>query len=296
MRNTTDPEKFRLPIRDTLLDVLKFLWTARRDLLLMVAIPIVGLTIYQVVMTDLLGVIDPAAPAVGGAPATFADVLILYLPNLVLYMMFAVAWHRRYLTRGESSTVWSAMRWDPRKLKFLWHFLLIAMIAGAVVAVPIVILTIFGVVLNFAAAAAATPTEVSPPVDVNTLSSVIGMAAGIMTMIVYLRLSLWLTATAVDAPFSLLESWRLGRGNSLRIFIVACGAEIGLWVFAMILSFAVGSLPTGSITMHLIVALIENALAYAVLAAGIAAISVCYERLLARIANDPMYSGMPFID
>ena len=296
MHNIRDPEEFRLPIRDTLLHIFKFLWTARRDLLLMAAIPVVGLTIYQVVMTDLLGVIDPAAPVVGGAPATFSDVLILYLPSLVLYIIFAVAWHRRYLMRGETSTVWSALRWDPRKLKFLWHFLLIAMIAGAVVAVPIVTLTIFGVVLNFAAAAAATASEVSPPVDVNTLSSVIGMAAGIMTMIVYLRLSLWLTATAVDAPFSLLESWRLGRGNSLRIFIVACGAEIGLWVFAMILSFAVGSLPTGSITMHLIVALIENALAYAVLAAGIAAISVCYERLLARIANDPMYSGMPFMD
>jgi hypothetical protein len=296
MHNTTDSEEFRLPVRDTLLDVFKFLWTARRDLLLMAAIPVVGLTIYQVVMTDLLGVIDPAAPVVGGAPATFSDVVILYLPSLFLYIMFAVAWHRRYLMRGESSTVWSALRWDPRKLKFLWHFLLIAMIAGAVVAVPIVMLTIFGVVLNFAAAAAATATEVSPPVDVNTLSSVIGVAAGVMTMIVYLRLSLWLPATAVDAPFSLLESWRLGRGNSLRIFIIACGAEIGLWVFAMILSFAVGSLPTSIITMHLIVALIENALAYAVLAAGIAAISVCYERLLARIANDPMYSGMPFMD
>ncbi len=241
------------------------------------------------------GVVDPADPASGGAPATFSAVVILFLPSLVFYIMFAVAWHRRYLMRGESSTVWSALRWDPRKMKFLAHFLLIAMIAGAIVAVPIVMLTIFGVVLNFAAAAAATAT-VSPPVDVNTLSSVIGMAAGILTMIVYLRLSLWLPATAVDAPFSLLESWRLGRGNSWRIFIVACGAEIGLWIFATVLSFAVGDLPTGSITMNLIVALIENALAYAVLAAGIAAISICYERLLARIANDPMYSGMPFLD
>ena len=293
MYNTTDPEEFRLPVRDTLLDVFKFLWTARRDLLLMAAIPVVGLTIYQVAMTDLFGVVNPAAPVTAGPPATLSAVLILYLPSLVLYIMFAVAWHRRYLMRGESSTIWSALRWDPIKLKFLLHFLLIAMTAGAVVAVPIVMLTIFGVVLNFAAAAA---TEVSPPVDVNTLSSVIGMAAGIMTMIVYLRLSLWLPATAVDAPFSLLESWRLGRGNSLRIFIVACGAEIGLWIFAMILNFAVGSLPTGSITMHLIVALIENALAYAVLAAGIAAISICYERLLARIANDPLYNGMPFMD
>jgi hypothetical protein len=292
MYNTTNPEEFRLPVRDTLLDVFKFLWTARRDLLLMAAIPVIGLTIYQVAMTDLFGVIDPAAPVTDGAPATFLEVVILYLPSLLLYIMFAVAWHRRYLMRGESSTVWSALRWDPRKMKFLLHFLLIAMIAGALVTVPIVMLTIFGVVLNFAAAA----NEASPPMDVNTLSSAIGLAAGILTITVYLRLSLWLPATAVDAPFSLLESWRLGRGNNLRLFIVTCGAEIGLWVFAMILNFAVGSLPTGSITMHLIVALLENALAYAVLAAGIAAISICYERLLARIANDPMYSGMPFMD
>jgi hypothetical protein len=294
MHNTNNPEEFRLPVRDTLLHVFKFLWTARRDLLLMAAIPVGGLTIYQVAMTDLFGVVDPAAPVTDGAPATFSEVVILYLPSLVLYIMFAVAWHRRYLMSGESSTVWSALRWDPRKMKFLWHFLLIAMTAGAVVAVPIVMLTIFGVVLNFAAAAAAT--EVSPPIDVNTLSSAISMAAGILTMIVYLRLSLWLPATAVDAPFSLLESWRLGRGNSLRIFIVASGAEIGLWIFAMILNSAAGGLPTDSITMHLIVALIENALVYAVLAAGIAATSICYERLLARIANDPMYSGMPFMD
>ncbi|MGB0552343.1 MAG: hypothetical protein ACPGQV_07185 [Alphaproteobacteria bacterium] len=293
MYNTTDPEEFRLPVRDTLLDVFKFLWTARRDLLLMAAIPVVGLTIYQVAMTDLFGVVNPAAPVTAGPPATLSAVLILYLPSLVLYIMFAVAWHRRYLMRGESSTVWSALRWDPIKLKFLLNFLLISLVAGAVVAVPIVMLTIFGVVLNFAAAAA---TEASPPVDVNTLSSVIGMAAGIMTMIVYLRLSLWLPATAVDAPVSLLESWRLGRGNSLRIFIVACGAEIGLWIFAVIFNFAVGSLPTGSIALHLIAALIENSLAYAVLAAGISAISICYERLQARIANDPLYSGMPFMD
>jgi hypothetical protein len=146
MYNTTNPEEFRLPVRDTLLDVFKFLWTARRDLLLMAAIPVIGLTIYQVAMTDLFGVIDPAAPVTDGAPATFLEVVILYLPSLLLYIMFAVAWHRRYLMRGESSTVWSALRWDPRKMKFLLHFLLIAMIAGALVTVPIVMLTIFGVV------------------------------------------------------------------------------------------------------------------------------------------------------
>ena len=45
MHNTNNPEEFRLPVRDTLLHVFKFLWTARRDLLLMAAIPVGGLTI-----------------------------------------------------------------------------------------------------------------------------------------------------------------------------------------------------------------------------------------------------------
>ena len=293
MNNTKDTEEFRLPVRDTLLDVFKFLWTARRDLLIMVTIPAVGLTIYQIAMVDLFGVVDPAAPVTKGAPTTLSGVLILYLPNLVLFIMFAVAWHRRYLMPRELSTVWSALHWDSRKMKFLWFFLLITIIAVAVVAVPIVMLIIFGVVLNLAAAAG---TDVSPPMDVNTLSLAIGMAAGSLAMIIFLRLSLWLPATAVDAPFSLLESWRLGRGNSLRIFIVACGSGISLWIFAMILNFAAGSLPTDNITMHLTATLIEYALTYTVLAVGIATISVCYERLLARIATDPMYSGMPLMN
>ena len=72
MYNTSDPEEFRLPVRDTLLDVFKFLWTARRDLLLMAAIPVVGLTIYQVAMTDLFGVVDPAV-----APGPFCGCFLL---------------------------------------------------------------------------------------------------------------------------------------------------------------------------------------------------------------------------
>lgn len=284
-------DDFRLPIRATLGDIYRFLWTARRDLVLMAAIPVVGLTIYQVAMTDIFGVIDPAEPSPTGEPATLLGVLILNVPSLLLYTMFAVAWHRRYLMRGESTTVYSALKWDGRKMRFLLRTILITLIAAAVVAVPIVMLTIFGVVLNFAAAA-----DVSPPVDVKTLSSIIGIASAIMILVIYLRLSLWLPATATDAPFSLLESWRLGRGNSWRLFVITCGAEFALWISAVLLHLAIDDLQAHSVTLDLVIELITNTLAYGILAAGIAALSICYDRLLARIANDPMYSGMPFMD
>ena len=50
--------------------------------------------------------------------------------------------------------------------------------------------------------------------------------------------------------------------------------------------------------MSLIAELVATTTTYGVLAAGITALSVCYDRLLARIANDPLYTGggMPFSD
>ncbi len=292
MANIPTSDEFRLPVLATLKDIYGFLWSARRDLILIAAIPIVGLTVYRVAAIDLFGAIEPASTG-GPRPPTLWDVFILYLPSMLLYTMFAVAWHRRYLMRGEATTVWSALRWDVRKTRFLFRSILIWLIAVAIVSVPIVLLTIFGVVLNFAAA-----SEVSPPVDVATLSSVVILAASVMFFIVYLRLSLWLPVTASDAPFSFLETVRLGRGNSWRLMVIVFGAEIGPTVVLVILGMLTHAIPQGSATIDLVVGLARNALAYAVLAAGITALSVAYDRLLARVANDPLYTqdGMPFMD
>ena len=111
-------------------------------------------------------------------------------------------------------------------------------------------------------------------------------------------LSLWLPVTASDAPFSFLETVRLGRGNSWRLMVIVFGAEIGPTVVLIILGMLTHAIPQGSATIDLIIGLARNALAYAVLAAGITALSVAYDRLLARVANDPLYTqdGMPFMD
>lgn len=292
MANIPASDEFRLPICGTLKDICVLLWSARLDFILSAAIPVVALTIYRIAAIDLFGAVEPASTG-AERPPTLLDVFTLYLPSLMLYTMFAVAWHRRYLMQGDSSTVWSALRWDIRKTRFLFRSILIWLIATALVSVPVVILIIFGVVLNFAAAA-----ETTPPMDIATLSSVVILAAGIMFFIIFLRLSIWLPATAIEAPFSFLESIRLGRGNSWRLLAIVLGAEIVPTLLLVLLGQLTYGLPTDSPTIDFVVGLARNALAYAVLATGITALSVAYDRLLARLSNDPLYThgGMPFMD
>ena len=290
MPNITASDEFRLPIFDTLKDIYVFLWSTRRDLMLIAAIPVVALTVYRVAAVYLFGAVEPGTKEGERLPALW-DVFALYMPSLVLYTMFAVAWHRRYLIKSETPTVWSALRWDLKKTRFLFRSILIWLIATALVSVPIMILTIFGLVLNFAAAA-----PISPPVDVATLSSVLILAASIMFFILYLRLSMWLPVTAIEAPFSLLESVRLGRSNSWRLLTIVLGAEIGPAILLLLFGNVAHGLPASSPTADLVIGLTRTALTYTVLAAGITALSVAYDRLLARISNDPLYSqgGMPF--
>ena len=108
-----------------------------------------------------------------------------------------------------------------------------------------------------------------------------------MFFVVYLRPHYSLPVTASDAPFSFLETVRLGRGNSWRFRIVS--ERRSGPVVLIILGMLTHAIPQGSATIDLIIGLARNALAYAVLAAGITALSVAYDRLLARVANDPLY-------
>ena len=143
MANIPTSDEFRLPVFATLKDIYSFLWSTQRDLVLIAAFPIVALTVYRVAAIDLFGAIEPASTG-GPRPPTLWDVFILYLPSMLLYTMFAVAWHRRYLMRGEATTVWSALRWDVRKTRFLFRSILIWLIAVAIVMTIIARRTRFG--------------------------------------------------------------------------------------------------------------------------------------------------------
>ena len=179
---------------------------------------------------------------------------------------------------------------NTRHLKYFFSTLLTTLFAVAVISVPIVIVIIFTLVINFAAGG-----KVKPPVDVQTVSVFVGIVAAVLFSCVFLRLAQWLSVIAIASPFKMLEAWRLGRGNSWRLFAIACGA-------AIIPAFLIGLYQLTPTNLDLLSIFSENpwiviatllgeyAVAYITLAFSVATLSVCYDRLLTRIANDPLFT------
>ena len=150
--------------------------------------------------------------------------------------------------------------------------------------------------INFAAGG-----KVKPPVDVQTVSVFVGIVAAVLFSCVFLRLAQWLSVIAIASPFKMLEAW--GSGNSWRLFAIGCGAAIIPAILIGLYQLTPTNLDLLSIFSEnpwIVIATLlgEYAVAYITLAFSVATLSVCYDRLLARIANDPLYTlGVgPFID
>ncbi len=287
--------EFKLSISDTLREIYQFLWIARNSFTLLATIPVAGLTLYWAAMVGLAGI---TAPGDVTNPAALWELCVLYIPSLVLFSVFAVTWHRCYLTRGTQVSIKDALITDTRHLKYFFNALLTTLIAVAVISVPVVIVIIFTLVINFAAGGG-----VKPPLDVQTVSVFVGIVAAILFSCVFLGLAQWLSVIAIASPFTMLEAWRLGRGNSWRLFAIGCGGAIVPAILIGLYQLTPTNLDLLSMFSDnpwVVIATLlgEYAVAYITLAFLVATISVCYDRLLARIANDPLYTldASPFID
>ena len=288
-------DDFKLSIGDTLKEIYRFLWSAKNSFILMATLPVTGLSLFWVTMAGLAVVTVPGDSA---NPAALWELCVLYIPSLVLFTVFAVTWHRRYLNRGVQVGIKDALIPNTRHLKYFFSTLLTTLIAVAIISVPVVIVIIFTLVINFAAGG-----EVKPPVDVQTVSVFVGIVAAVLFSCVFLRLAQWLSVIAIASPFTMLEAWRLGRGNSWRLFAIGCGAAIIPAILIGLYQLTPTNLDLLSIFSEnpwIVIATLlgEYAVAYITLAFSVATLSVCYDRLLARIANDPLYTlgAGPFID
>ena len=152
----------KLSISETLKEIFQFLWAARYSFIFLTTIPVTALTSYWAVMGGLAGITEPGNIA---NPATLWELCVLYTPSLILFSIFAVTWHQHYLNRGIQISIKDALIPSPKHLKYFFSALLVTLIALAIISVPIVILIIFTLVINFAAGG-----EVKPPVDVETVS------------------------------------------------------------------------------------------------------------------------------
>jgi hypothetical protein len=279
----------KLAIRDSILEVLGFLWTNRPDLFRMIAAPVLALSVINTAVAALLP--KPETPTTELQTAATISTALLIGVSFVFYVMFAVAWHRRCLKPEEQTTIWTALRWDKRKTQFMTRSLVIAIILITVAVSVGVIVTIVGGGIGLVSTVGTGATGKAVP----TLLGAIGTL--IIVVLVFLmnsRLALWLPAAAVDDNLTLMETWVLARGNTWRIFAVVLLASapgiLFFFVVDMAVKVATQSLGMGdTLTFRLIASLALNLANYIVIAIGVSALSTVYREL-----RHPTSPGMPY--
>lgn len=289
----------QLPIRDTIRSVYAFLWENRNDLFRMIAAPVLVLSIFGAVVAA----VTPELPAPAEAPTTQADApeirqirinpsaMVLFAASMMFYVMFAVAWHRRFLQSAEQPTIWSALRWDARKTRFLVRSLMISLILVAVALPAVIILSIIGGTVAGVSAVSGADQKAVPGLVV--LLGTLALAG--LVLMVNCRVSLWLPATAVDDKLTLLETWAIGQGNTwqLAAIFILCIAPCVLFfmiIDAIVQAVAIGSGMGDTLTFQLVGALARNFANYIFIAAGVSALSICYRQL----RHPPTSPGMPY--
>lgn len=281
----------KLPIRDTTFEVFQFLWENRLDLLRMSAAPVFALSIFHLILPVLFAGYTP----VEGETANLSGknvlglILAVALPT-IFYVMFAVAWHRRCLKSEEQTTILTALRWDRRKTLFLLRFFLIS-ILSLVAVLPVLVI---GSIVGFFTAAGMATGGVGGPATGVLMQQVAKMVLVVAVMLVQVRLSLLLPATALDQKLTLMETWVMGRGNSWRLFAVLIMSIAPAMVVLILVASAINGLAQGTglgdtLTFQFVVRLIFNMAYYIVIAASVSALSISYRKL--RQTPSP---GMPY--
>lgn len=268
-------------LSSVLLETYRFLWQERRDLWAYAFLPIVIVAGVRAATLVLLGdwqvFFEPPAPPPEASPETTGPMpgieigatgLINLLVGFVTYVMFAVAWHRRYLVGNEGQTIAAALRWGPRHWRFSGRFLVlmgIVIAVGWLVSIPMVVVAGSG-------AGLASPSFV-------LLFFVVFVVLGL----VYGRLLLVLPAAAKDEPLGFRDSLERTRGRSLLMFGVGVLPPfpvlvVMLLVLAPVTAALVGAIGP-SISLMFVILLAEQVFSFAAIAAGVTALSIAHRQL-----------------
>ncbi len=272
----------QLSIRDVVFEVFRFLWDNRLDLLRMVAAPVLALSICSVVISLTLTSEPPADPKAPG-PSHIVATLLSYALQMVFYVMFAVAWHRRCLRSEEQTTILSALKWDRRKTLFLARFFVILLIMIAASLPPALVVAIAGGGASMGLAAGGVGGTSTGPLLVEFIKAV----AIVLVLLVQTRLALWLPAAALDHKMTLMEAWVIGRRNSWRLVAIFLLSAAPIMLAAILVGSALSAVAgisglAGTITFRFIVTLVMLLVYYIVIAASVSALSISYRELRRR--------------
>lgn len=138
-------------------------------------------------------------------------VLIEKAADMVPTVMFMVAWQRLVLLGPNGVDRLPGLGWSPREMAFLVHLIKIGGITFVLLAA--FVLTLGTVDPELLAAGAAADPEIARK---QALAAPIGLGFTI-SIILALRVSFGLAATAIDEPFTPRQSWAYSRGNAWTI-------------------------------------------------------------------------------
>ena len=279
----------KLSIRNVVFEVFRFLWENRRDLLYMVAAPVLALSIAGILLSAVLGTDAPADPKTPD-PGRVAANLISFTLQTLFYVMFAVAWHRRCLRSEEQTTILSALKWDRRKTLFLGRFFVVTLIVIALSLPPMLVVMIVGGGASMGLAAGGVGGAGTGPLVVELVKAV----AVILILLLQTRLALWLPAAALDHKMTLMEAWVIGRGNSWRLVAILLLSVAPIMVLALLVGAAVSAVAqmsglAATLTFRFVAALALIFVYYIVIAASVSALSISYRELRRKPST-----GMPY--
>ncbi len=256
-----------LPVVSTIMTAYRFIWDDREAFARVAAVPVIVLAL----VGSLIGALAPEAPLPPPGedgqidprdlPIDFGA-LFQALLSLVFYVMFAVAWHRKWLLPNESVTVWSALRWDGRKTAFLGR--LVLLIALAVLgSLPLAIVVVA------MAQAALLPFTFSVAMIL------------VMVLVTFSRLSILLPAASIDDGMGVKDCWLLTRRNGLRLFAIVVIPTLPVSLAQLVTLSAVFSILAAAglnetLTGMLIIALLAQTFSFIGIAVGVSALSVSY--------------------
>jgi hypothetical protein len=237
----------------------------RDDLLRLGVVPVlIAFVIDAIALGTLTGapVQETGTPTEAGSETAAAvapdPALFLFLLGVVPMTLFAVGW-LRVLLLGPAAAPGLGLRWGRRETRFLLLGIWISLLAGLAVIFPL------GALFAFLGSSAAL------------LPFALG-AAMLGYLYILLRLSLALTAVAIDESGGFSESWAATQGVSGRFLLIVVLTALPFQLAALLLPVllaAVGlydAAPFASL-------LAGVALGYLVSAAALAAIALAYRRL-----------------
>lgn len=262
--------KYNLPAMGMIKDAFLYVANERSNFIAMAALPIVGLsligTVLAVLYPEPILTIDPETER----PIFNMSFLPIFIVNTILYVMFAVAWHRKWLVGEADITIYSALKWDIRKTRFLGRLIQIAGIS-------------FGIMIGLNLLLAFLPG--TGGFMISPFGTVLAFAVLTLT---FARLSILLPATAVDDEMDLKGCWDMTNGNGWRLGVLAILPPIPLAFIQIIIQMALFSVfdamnVTESMVVQLILQLISHSFNYFGIAVGVSALSMAYQEFKSRV-------------